>query len=96
MLIPITETDGRETWVNPLHVRAVRSARGVMGGKKSGSQLIIGGVHTDTLSVREDPPIVAARLNASLALLLNAANITAISGSLSDSSHKSSGSSTHS
>ena len=70
MLIPITEKDGRQTWLNPLHVRWVRSNRGMLGGEKPGAAI---GVGDDTpVETLEEPRGLALRLGAALSTVLGA------------------------
>jgi hypothetical protein len=76
MLIPIAEKDGRQTWINPLHVRWVRSNRGMLGGDKPGSQIGVG----DPLPIEtaEAPAELSARLGAALSVLLSSSAIAGI------------------
>jgi hypothetical protein len=34
MLIQLTDAEGRETWINPIHVKIVRTRKGMLGGEK--------------------------------------------------------------
>lgn len=76
MLIPIAEKDGRQTWINPLHVRWVRSNRGMLGGDKPGSQIGVG--DQLPLETGESPAELAARLGAALSVMLSSSAIAGI------------------
>ena len=70
MLIPITEKDGRHTWVNPLHVRWVKSNRGMLGGEKPGSQIGVGDVLP--IETLEEPQDLSTRMGAAISAMLGA------------------------
>lgn len=76
MLIQITEKDGRQTWINPLHVRWIRQNRGMLGGEKPGAQLGMG----DLVPVEtpESPSDIAGRVGAALATTLNPALVASV------------------
>lgn len=76
MLIQITEKDGRQTWVNPLHVRWIRQNRGMLGGEKPGAQIGMGDlVPVDT---PESPADIASRVGAALATALNPSLVASV------------------
>ncbi len=70
MLIPITEKDGRHTWLNPLHVRWVRSNRGMLGGEKPGAAIGVGDLAP--IETLEEPSVLATRLGAALSAMMGA------------------------
>jgi hypothetical protein len=66
MLVQFTTTDGKEIWINPIHVRAVSAKTGILGGKKNATQIWLSWVSTSTaIDVTMQPADVANLLNAS-------------------------------
>ena len=71
MLVKFTDTEGRETWINAMHVKVVRTAKGLLGGVK-GSEIWFGWSSTSTsVNVRSTPEEVAAALAAALSSGIN-------------------------
>ncbi|MDX2114502.1 MAG: hypothetical protein SFZ24_02620 [Planctomycetota bacterium] len=69
MLVQFTDNEGRETWINPIHVKVVRTARKLFGGAK-GSEIWFGWAATsESINVPEAPADVAQRLSASMPLI---------------------------
>lgn len=67
MLTPFTTTDGREIWINPVHVKAVRGKTGLMGGKKPGTEIWLSWESTsEAVTVPDDVAEVAEKLNANM------------------------------
>jgi hypothetical protein len=65
MLVQFTTTDGREIWINPIHVKAVRAKTGLLGGKKNATEIWLGWTSTsESIDVPMSPAEVATLLNA--------------------------------
>lgn len=79
MLAKLTDKDGDEVWVNPIHVRSVVIATGLLGGHK-GTQVMLSGdtFHGHKVFVRESPATAAARLNAAMPTVMLASELAAI------------------
>lgn len=78
MLAKLTDKDGDEVWVNPIHVRSVVIGTGLLGGHK-GTQITLSG---DTFQgykvyVRESPSTAAARLNAAMPAVILSSELAA-------------------
>jgi hypothetical protein len=66
MLVPFTDTEGREVWINPIHVKVVRVSKGLLGGVK-GTEIWFGWTSTSqSVNVRSSPDEVAAALSAAM------------------------------
>lgn len=67
MLVPFIDADGREVWINPIHVKAVRVKTGLLGGAKKGCEIWFSWQTTsESISILEEPSVVAAQLNAGM------------------------------
>lgn len=66
MLIPLTDAEGRETWINPIHVKVVRTRKGVLGREK-GSEVWFSFHHSsEAIYFTESPSEISAALNAAM------------------------------
>ncbi len=66
MFINFTDTEGRETWVNPLHVKVVRTYQGLLGGKKGTEIWFSFNNHSEAIHVPQTPAEVAALMDAAM------------------------------
>ncbi len=65
MLVQFTTTDGREVWINPIHVKALRAKTGLLGGKKNATEIWLSWVSTsESIDVPMSPTEVAGLLDA--------------------------------
>lgn len=65
MLVQFTTTDGREIWINPIHVKAIRAKTGLLGGKKQATEIWLSWLSGSTsIDVPLDPAEVAGLLDA--------------------------------
>lgn len=78
MLAKLTDKDGDEVWVNPIHVRSVAIGTGLLGGHKGTQVMLSGdGFHGHKVYVRESPSAVAARLNAAMPAVILSSELAA-------------------
>jgi hypothetical protein len=70
MLARLTDKDGDPVWVNPLHVRSVQAATGLLGGHK-GTQVMLSGdnVHGHRVFVAQSVSQAAAAINAAMPVI---------------------------
>ncbi len=67
MLVRFTDKDGRETWINPIHVRVVREKHGMLGGKKNVTEVWFSfHAQSEAIYFNEPPAEIAAALNAAI------------------------------
>ncbi len=67
MLTPFTTTDGKEIWINAIHVRAVRAKTGLLGGKKAGTEIWMAwDAAAQAIEVGDAPAEAAMKLNGSM------------------------------
>lgn len=66
MLISFIDHEGRETWVNPLHVRVVRTHESMLGKSKGSEIWFSFNSSSEAIYVKEPPAEVSARLNAAM------------------------------
>ncbi len=66
MLIPLTDAEGRETWINPLHVKVVRTRKGMLGGGKGCEVWFSFNSNSEAIYFSESPAEIAAALNAAM------------------------------
>ncbi len=66
MLVQFTDSEGRETWINPIHVKAVRTSKGVFGGVKGTEIWFDWRSDSVSITVKESPEQVATILNAAM------------------------------
>jgi hypothetical protein len=66
MFVNFTDTEGRETWVNPLHVKLVRTYQGLLGGKKGTEIWFSFHSTSEAVYVPQPPADVAALLDAAM------------------------------
>lgn len=66
MLVPFTDSEGREVWVNPIHVKAVRVRKGLLGGKKGSDIWFSWQTSSESIAIPLEPSEVAAALNAAM------------------------------
>lgn len=67
MLTPFTTTDGKEIWINAIHVRVLRAKTGLLGGKKPGTEVWLAWeATTQAIEVSDAPDETAMKLNASM------------------------------
>lgn len=69
MLIPFTDAEGRETWINPIHVKVVRTRKGMLGGAKGAEVWFSWAAGATSVNIADSPEAVAMKLNAGLAAL---------------------------
>lgn len=66
MLIQLTDADGRETWINPIHVKIIRTRKGMLGGGK-GTEVWFSFIATsEAVYFSEPPAVIAQALNAAM------------------------------
>lgn len=66
MLVRFTDSEGREVWVNPVHVKAVRAKKGLLGGKKGTEIWFDWETGSESVDVPLEPEQVAGALNAAM------------------------------
>jgi hypothetical protein len=66
MLIPFTDEQGRETWINPIHVKVVRSRKGILGGDKGTEVWFSFNGGSEAIYFTESVATIAAALNAGM------------------------------
>lgn len=68
-LIKLTDKDGKEIWINPIHVRSVAPKSGVFGASK-GTEIMLGGMGSMhgglSYTVPGDPEQIAALVSDAL------------------------------
>jgi hypothetical protein len=70
MLVRFTDHEDRETWVNPIHVRLLRTWTGMLGGKK-GTEVWFSFNHSsEAIYIDDQPANIAARLNAAMPTIM--------------------------
>jgi hypothetical protein len=63
VLIPLTDAEGRETWINPIHVKVVRTRKGMLGGGKGTEVWFSFTSNSEAIYFSESPAEIAAALN---------------------------------
>ncbi len=66
MLVQFIDSEGRETWINPIHVKAVRTSKGLLGGVKGTEIWFDWRSDSVAVTVKESPEAVATILNAAM------------------------------
>lgn len=66
MLVQLTDAEGRETWVNPIHVKVVRTRKGMLGGQKGTEVWFSFHATSEAVYFSEPPDQVATLLNAAM------------------------------
>jgi hypothetical protein len=66
MLIQLTDAEGRETWINPIHVKIVRTRKGMLGGGKGSEVWFSFHATSEAVYFSESPADIAAMLNAAM------------------------------
>jgi len=66
LFVQFTDSEGRETWINPIHVKAVRTSKGLLGGVKGTEIWFDWRSDSVAVTVRETPEAVATILNAAM------------------------------
>lgn len=66
MLIPLTDEQGRETWINPIHVKVVRARKGILGGGKGTEVWFSFTGSSEAIYFTDSPAAIAAALNAGM------------------------------
>jgi hypothetical protein len=66
MLVHFTDIEGRETWVNPIHVKLVRTYQGLLGGKKGTEVWFSFNNTSEAVYLAQQPGEVAAVLDAAM------------------------------
>lgn len=66
MLVPFTDSEGREAWINPIHVKVVRTKKGLLGGKKGTEVWFSWTTGSESIKIPEEPSAVAMKLNAAM------------------------------
>ncbi len=70
MLVHLQDTDGRDIWINPIHVKVLRTKKGIFGGGKKGTEIWLGWTGTsEAIVVPQDPTDIAAAMNTVLAMM---------------------------
>lgn len=64
MLIQLTDAEGRETWINPIHVKIVRTRGKVLGMGGKGTEVWTSFTsNSEAIYFTEEPSEIAAALN---------------------------------
>lgn len=63
MLVRFEDAEGRETWINPLHVKVVRTRKGMLGGGKGSEVWFSFHATSEAIYFSEDPSHIAVALN---------------------------------
>lgn len=66
MLVQFTDADGRETWINPIHVKVVRTRKGMLGGQKGTEVWFSFNATSEAIYFNELPAVIAEALNAGM------------------------------
>lgn len=66
MLVKFTDTEGRETWINAMHVKVIRASKGLLGGVKGTEIWFSWNSTSSSINVRNSPDEVAAALSAAM------------------------------
>ncbi len=66
MLVKFTDTEGRDTWINAIHVKVVRVSKGLLGGVKGSEIWFSWNSTSESITVRNSPDEVAAALTAAM------------------------------
>jgi hypothetical protein len=66
MLVQFTDSEGRETWINPIHVKTVRTSKGMLGGVKGTEIWFDWRYDSVPITVKDSPEAVATMLNAAM------------------------------
>lgn len=66
MFVQFTDNDGRETWINPVHVKVVRTNQGFLGGKKGSEIWFSFGSSSEAIYVPQSPSEATALLDAAM------------------------------
>ena len=66
MLVQFTDSEGREVWLNPIHVKAVRVRKGLLGGKKGADVWFSWQTASESIAIPMEPTEVATLLNAGM------------------------------
>jgi hypothetical protein len=66
MFICFTDAEGREAWINPIHVKLVRTRKGMLGGVKGAEIWFSRAAGAEAVNVPLAPAEVAAALNAAM------------------------------
>lgn len=70
MLLHLTDAEGRETWINPIHVKVIRTRSGLLGGKKGCEVWFSFNSASEAIYFSEDPSDIAALVNAAMPPIL--------------------------
>lgn len=70
MLIQLTDAEGRETWINPMHVKVVRTRKGMLGGQKGSEVWFSFANGSEAVYFSEPPSEIAQALNAGMPSLM--------------------------
>lgn len=66
MFIRFTDAEGREAWINPIHVKLVRTRKGMLGGVKGTEIWFSRAAGAEAVNVPLAPAEVAMALNAAM------------------------------
>lgn len=66
MLIQLTDAEGRETWINPIHVKVVRTRKGLLGGQKGSEVWFSFHGTSEAVYFHEPPDQLATLLNGAM------------------------------
>lgn len=70
MLVQFTDHESRETWINPIHVKLIRTWRGALGGKKGTEVWFSFNSGSEAVYLDADPSTVAQQLNSAMPLVM--------------------------
>jgi len=70
MLVQFTDHELRETWINPIHVKLIRTWRGALGGKKGTEVWFSFNGSSEAVYLDAEPATVALQLNAAMPLVM--------------------------
>lgn len=66
MLIRLADAEGRETWINPIHVKVVRTRKGMLGGEKGTEVWFSFNATSEAIYFSEPPEHIAAMIDAAM------------------------------
>lgn len=66
MLVRFEDSEGRETWLNPLHVKVVRTRKGMLGGGKGTEVWFSFNSTSEAIYFSQEPEEIAAALNSGM------------------------------
>lgn len=70
MLVQFTDHELRETWINPIHVKLIRTWRGTLGKKKGTEVWFSFNGGSEAVYLDAEPSAVAQQLNDAMPLVM--------------------------